>query len=164
MYRSILVPLDGSEHSQTALEVAHKLAATDAARLHLVHVSDVRPRREIPGGIDVAASAMASGMTFTPEEIEQMDRSLAEQIERAERAGLELIARAKRAAGLADVETQDIVRMGPPADVILELAEELGVDAIVMGSRGMSKLASLVVGSVSHKVMHAAECRVVLVH
>ncbi len=164
MYRSILVPLDGSEHSRTALEVAHKLAAPDGARLYLVHVSDVRPRRELPSGMDVAASAMAAAMSLTPEELAEMERSVSEQISRAEQAGHDLIGQIKRESGLAGVETQDIVRIGQPADVILEQAETLGVDAIVMGSRGMSDVESLVVGSVSHKVMHAAKCRVVLVH
>lgn len=164
MYKSILVPLDGSDDSRRALEVAHKLAAPDGSTLYLLHVSDVRPARNVPSGIDVSASAMASAMSFTPEEIEQMDRNLSEQIEQAGQAGNDLIERTKRAAGLADVETQSIVRIGQPAEVITDEAEALGVDAVVMGSRGMSDITSLLMGSVSHRVMHTAKCRVVLVH
>lgn len=164
MYKSILVPVDGSEHSRSALEIADRIGTAGETTLHLLHVSDVRPTREVPGGIDVGASAMASGMSFTPEEIEQMDRSLADKIAHAERAGRDLIERVKQAANLGERETNDIVRMGRPAEVIVEEAESLGAEAIVMGSRGMSDLASLLVGSVSHRVMHTAKCRVVLVH
>jgi nucleotide-binding universal stress UspA family protein len=45
----------------------------------------------------------------------------------------------------------------------VEEADKLGVDAIIMGSSGMSDLKGLVIGSISHKVMHTANCRVILV-
>nr|WP_231613761.1 universal stress protein [Halomonas sp. BC04] len=42
-------------------------------------------------------------------------------------------------------------------------ANEIAADAIVMGSRGVSELKGLLVGSVSHKVMHSAPCTVITV-
>ena len=65
---------------------------------------------------------------------------------------------------ISNAHTEYIVRMGSPADVILEEAARVGVDAIVMGSRGLSDIKGLLVGSVSHKVLHAAKCTVVTVH
>lgn len=47
---------------------------------------------------------------------------------------------------------------------IVTAAEDLKVDAIVLGSRGLGNFKGLIIGSVSNKVLHSAKCRVVLVH
>jgi nucleotide-binding universal stress UspA family protein len=52
---------------------------------------------------------------------------------------------------------------GDPAQSILHLAKERGVDTIVMGSRGLSDIKGLFVGSVSHKINHLAECTCITV-
>jgi nucleotide-binding universal stress UspA family protein len=52
---------------------------------------------------------------------------------------------------------------GQAARVILELASEEGADMVVLGSRGLSDLAGLVLGSVTHKVLHLAHCPVLVV-
>ena len=52
---------------------------------------------------------------------------------------------------------------GDPADCILETAAREKADMIVIGSRGLSNLKSLLVGSVSHKVSHLADCTCVSV-
>jgi nucleotide-binding universal stress UspA family protein len=52
---------------------------------------------------------------------------------------------------------------GDPADVIARRAQELGCDAIVMGSRGMGRIANLVIGSVATKVVHLTALPVTLV-
>ena len=57
-----------------------------------------------------------------------------------------------------------IIKQGSPARVIVSEAERLGVDAIVMGSRGVGQFKGLMIGSVSHKVTHVAKCRVICVH
>jgi nucleotide-binding universal stress UspA family protein len=46
---------------------------------------------------------------------------------------------------------------------ILQLANEISADIIVMGSRGLSDFAGLVMGSVAHKVLHLARCPVLVV-
>ena len=52
---------------------------------------------------------------------------------------------------------------GDPAGVILEYAERGNYDHIIMGSRGVSELRGEAIGSVSHKVIYLANCRVTLV-
>lgn len=55
------------------------------------------------------------------------------------------------------------VLSGSPAKMILEAAERHGSDTIVMGSRGLSDIAGLLLGSVSHKVSHLAPCTCIVV-
>jgi nucleotide-binding universal stress UspA family protein len=52
---------------------------------------------------------------------------------------------------------------GPPADAILRVAEARNVDLIVMGARGLGSLGSLLLGSVSQKVLAHATCPVMIV-
>ena len=55
------------------------------------------------------------------------------------------------------------VRLGDPAEIIVELCDELGCDTIVMGTRGLGRVASLTLGSVANKVLHLAKVPVVCV-
>ena len=159
MFRTVLVPVDGSEYSRMALEVAHRLVTPNQATIYILHVPEIPPARDALG-----MAAGATALTFSREQIEQAGRELIEKLEHAEESGHHLIDRLESAVGMTHVETKPVVSMGRPAEVILEEAKRQGVDAIVMGSRGMSDLKGLLIGSVSHKVMHTAPCRVILVH
>ncbi|RUR32721.1 universal stress protein [Vreelandella nanhaiensis] len=52
---------------------------------------------------------------------------------------------------------------GDPVRVILDNANVIGIDTIVMGSRGLSDFAGVVIGSFSHKISHSSKCRVITV-
>ncbi|MBU1611225.1 MAG: universal stress protein, partial [Proteobacteria bacterium] len=52
---------------------------------------------------------------------------------------------------------------GPTAEVIFDTAEVEKVDMIVMGTRGKSELSGLLVGSVTHKILHIAPCPVLVI-
>jgi nucleotide-binding universal stress UspA family protein len=54
------------------------------------------------------------------------------------------------------------VRQGAPANEILQAAEELHADLIVMGSRGWGQLKAMLLGSVSEHVLHHATCPVLI--
>jgi len=62
-----------------------------------------------------------------------------------------------------DIETITEILQGPPADAILRVAKTRDVDLIVMGARGLGSLGSLLLGSVSQKVMAHADCPVIIV-
>lgn len=146
MIKNILVPVDGSEYSKNALELACDLADKYDARMHLLHVilSPEAKHTLVLGGASVTVDA-------SKEEIEQ--------------AGHKVIEAAKKIAaehGRKDVETD--VLGGPTAQRILEYAKNNDIDMIVMGSRGLSDISGLLVGSVSHKVSHLAKCTCVTVH
>ena len=56
-----------------------------------------------------------------------------------------------------------VIRNGDPARVIIEYAEQHDIDMIVIGSRGLGDLKGMLLGSVSHKVAHLAECSCITV-
>jgi nucleotide-binding universal stress UspA family protein len=63
-----------------------------------------------------------------------------------------------RARQQAVPSVRTVLREGDPAAGILNLAREEKADIIVMGRRGLGDLAGLLLGSVSHKVTHLADC------
>lgn len=56
-----------------------------------------------------------------------------------------------------------LIRPGSPADEIIDAAKELGADMIVIGSRGWGEIRSVLLGSVSERVLHLAHCPVLIV-
>lgn len=148
MLHTILVPVDGSSHAEKALSIAAQLARASSATLHLLNVT------ELPD--DVGMLAGTTGQPLT----EARRRELADTDGTQARGILD---RARQAVELSGLDVKEVVREGKPADTILREAEAIGVDAIVMGSRGMSDLKGMAVGSVSHKVAHSATCTVITV-
>lgn len=157
MYQSLLVPVDGSNSARKALELACKLV-TGHGVIHLLNVP------EPPEATDTLGKAVgAPAMDTSGGETVQAGLELIEQTKQAEQSGQGLIDRLRAASGLVNTEMKTIVQVGNPTRVILEQADKLGVEAIVMGSRGLSDCKGLIIGSVSHKVMHTADCDVILV-
>jgi len=58
---------------------------------------------------------------------------------------------------------ETLIRPGSPADEIVDAAKELGADMIVIGSRGWGEIRSVLLGSVSERVLHLARCPVLIV-
>lgn len=143
MYQSILVPVDGSDQSCEALRVAASLVDADSGSLYAINIQDL-PLAE--DGIGRAAGLPA---TNADEIVQREGRAVIDQV--CERVGL------------TSKQVQPIVLSGKPAQAIIDEAHRLGVDAVVMGSRGNSNIKSLVVGSVSYRVMHVAACAVIIV-
>lgn len=132
----ILLATDGSKNANLALRAAIDVAEKTGSELHVVHAWHSIP-----------------SMGFEPYIRAQFQREaqelLAEQVGRTKGKGGE-------AARAHLVE-------GPAVDEILDLTEELGVGLVVIGSRGMGSVGSLLVGSVSEGVVHYAPCPVLVV-
>ncbi|MGM0832096.1 universal stress protein [Halomonas qinghailakensis] len=146
MFDSILVPVDGSEHAKQAVDVAcHLLKKEGLSKVYLLHVPEVLGYK----------TTMVWGLgVVNPES------TLAER----EQAGETLLEKASVFATQAGApQVERLLVSGDPARVILDVAKANSVDAIVMGSRGLSDLGSVMIGSVSHKVSHAAKCSVITV-
>lgn len=159
MIRDILVPVDGSAHADKAVDLAADLAERYGGRLVLVqvllmgHVPDEIRALSDKSGTEEPSMALGAGYIEA-----SLPRDVLVDI--AEK----LLERARSRAeehGARNVEAY--WHAGPPAERILERAAESGVDTIVIGSRGLSDLKGLLVGSVSHKVAHLFEGTVITV-
>lgn len=159
MFKRILVPIDGSQHAEKALTLGADLAAKYGAELYLCHVllSGKVPRHLLDltdkEGREEPAIAVGAGY---------VDASLSRDV--LEDIAQNLLAQAKQTAeqhGATQVQTT--WQAGPGAEAILGVADDAGVDAIVMGSRGLSDFAGMVVGSTSHKVAHRFDGTVITV-
>ena len=146
MIGKVLVPVDGSEHSKVALEFACELCKKFEAELHLVHVvKDEAAEREVM----VLGTAHVT-LPADPEKVQAAGRSV-----------LEAAGEVARSHGCPPSASEAVA--GSPAKQILAFADEHAIDTLVMGSRGLSDVGGLLLGSVSHKVSHLARCTCIVV-
>jgi len=160
MIKTILVPVDGSDHADRAVELGADLAAKYGATLELYHVllagqnvpDEIRQLSDKEGA-EEPALAVGGGYVEA-----SLPRAVLEDI------AVKLLERAqKRAEEHGATDVKSAWGQGPATEQILERAKEVGADMIVMGSRGLSDLKGLVVGSVSHKISHLFDGTVVTV-
>jgi nucleotide-binding universal stress UspA family protein len=144
MFRNILVPVDGSGHAHKAVEVAGDLASKYGARVTVLHVL-----RSEPIGIGPEKFKALVGAERISAVAEQFLREVAQRFVDQEADFL-------MKKGLNNVGRT--VESGDPASKIVGHARDHMVDLIVMGSRGMTDLKDLMLGSVSHKVAQLAPC------
>lgn len=136
----ILVGIDGSDHSERALEWAAKEAAMRHAPLTVLSV------HQVPAGW------AGHGVAY-PEDNELVKNTKAAAQELTDKVLSGLAAR-------PEAVTVEAVN-GIPADVLIRASAD--ADLVVLGARGAGGFASLLVGSVSTQVAHHAHCPVVIV-
>ncbi len=142
MFSNIVVGTDGSDTAALAVTLAADLAKHHGAVIHLVNAYKMST-----GGVAVAhagATAVA-------------DQGVSGEVSRGVSKKL-LTAAAKSISGTT-VKTRAV--MGNPADVVIAIAEEVGADLIVVGSKGM-RGARRVIGSVPNTIAHRAPCHVLI--
>jgi nucleotide-binding universal stress UspA family protein len=137
MYDRILLPTDGSDANGRAVEQGVGLARETGAGLHVLFVLE-----DVP---------------YAPE---TMDDAIEGRLREIGEAAIEGIEERAEAAGV-DLVTE--MREGVPHETILEYAEEADVDAVVMGTHGRSGLDRYLLGSVTERVVRAAEVPVLTV-
>ena len=150
MSKRFLVAVDGSEHGWKALDLATDLAKLSEAELVVLHVLPYEP---MPDGLEEWAR-----MEGIPAEAQSA------HYHASHATGDEITSEAERRArqaGVANVSTRGAE--GSPAKKIVAVAESIGADMIFLGSRGLGDAKGLLMGSVSHKVMHLAPCTCVAV-
>ena len=138
MFAKILVAVDGSESSKKAFAKSVFLAQKCNSKLYVAHVV-----LDWEYGGDSAA-------TF-------------ELIEELRAKGTELLEQCKKQALQGNVQVETVLEQGDYAHEIIEVAKRKDCELIIMGSRGMSPIKELMLGSVSLKVMHHASCPVMVV-
>jgi nucleotide-binding universal stress UspA family protein len=142
MFRNILVSVDGSEHSDRALDEAIDIARADQARLTILTA--------IPQPPVWAASAMAAGATAV---------SAAE----LEKEAVDIMRRAVKRVP-ADVPVTTIISRKPIRNALMNRLQEGNFDLLVMGSRGRGALSASLLGSVSHYALNHSSIPVLIVH
>jgi nucleotide-binding universal stress UspA family protein len=154
MFERILVPLDGSEHSLRALEMAKQIAKEFGGKITLIHVYSVAVRPIIvpepstfsPGGVSV----------ITVEEASKVAEAVRE-------AGRRVLAEGEQKAKAEKVQVETMLVEGHAVQEIVRAAKEGKFDLIVIGAKGISRIRELLLGSVTDGVIHHAACPVLVV-
>ncbi len=171
MIKKILVPVDGSSHSVKAVELASDLASKYGAEIVLLHVL---LHGQMPDGLKKAIEIEVGSRKTSSDHLVNMPQQILarvgskkdtlltlEELNYIGKHVLSSVATICRDKGITKV--QERVEEGNPANIIINIAEEMPADMIVMGNRGLSDFQGLLVGSVSHKVSHLAKCTCVTV-
>jgi nucleotide-binding universal stress UspA family protein len=138
--KHILVPTDLSEGAEQALDYACELAVRLGAKIHLLNVIGI-PALGVP----------ELGVALTGSMIDQLVIDA--------QTAIDELARTKCTAQLGSV----LVRTGDARDTINQIAKELDIDLIVMGTHGRRGLSRALLGSIAENVVRTAPCAVLTV-
>jgi len=139
MFKNILLGVDGSEHALRAAETAGQLArAVQAETLRIV----------------IAYEAIPSYLGEP-----NMQAAISARLKEAET----VLQAALSKVGEVPAEVHTEILEGSPAEAIIEVARTRKSDEIVMGARGLGRIAAAVLGSNSQKEVSHAPCPVLIV-
>ena len=136
MLEEILLAVDMSDYARKAVPAAAELAKAGGGTVHVLHVRELY--YPVPPTV----------VGDSPEEAQQLVDSVVEELNKT---GVTADGAVRPSTG------------GSPASVILQQAREVGAGLVVLGSRGLSDLSGLLLGSVAHKVIQLSSCPVLVV-
>jgi nucleotide-binding universal stress UspA family protein len=139
MFTNIVCAVDGSEQAVLALDCAGQMAQRDGAELHVAHV------------VEKLVTGRVAGQNVHVDE-DQIDAKIEQQMN-ALAAQYGIKPTLHMTAGTS----------GNAARQIAEIAGEVGADLIVIGTRGHSAVAGVLLGSVTQRLLHIAHCPVLAV-
>ncbi len=142
----ILVATDGTKHSKAALEKVADFKLSSSDEINIVSVVDMA----VPMSVD-----MYGGYITPTADIEKNVREVAEKI-------LE-DAKDYISEQIKDVAVNTEILYGSPDSRIVETAEKIKADLIIVGSHGYNRWERILLGSVSNSVVHHAPCSVLVV-
>lgn len=154
----ILLVTDGSIHSQRATSYLGHFPIPDMAQVHVLHVLP-----PMPSPVLIARSWPAGSETMAPVPSYETEEMLVKQAEEEERQGKKLLAETVDDLGNYGIESKSVLLRGDAATEIIQYANENQVGLIVAGSRGLSQMRRLLLGSLSRKLVHYAGCSVLIV-
>jgi nucleotide-binding universal stress UspA family protein len=138
MYDSILIPTDGSEQTEAAVEHALTLAETYDAKVHALYVVEMQ-----------ASYILTVGLS---------DEKMAEYEEYGEETVTEVVNRASEHG----IDGKGVLRKGNVAEETVDYAEENDIDGIVMGRQGHGAIERYV-GSTAERVVRMTEIPVTVI-
>ena len=136
MLEKILLAVDMSDHARKAVPAAAELAKAGGGTVHVLHVRELY--YPVPPTV----------VGDSPEEAQQLVDSVVEELKKT---GVTADGAVRTSTG------------GSPASILLEQAREVGAGMVVLGSRGLSNLGGLLLGSVANKVVQLSSCPVLVV-
>jgi nucleotide-binding universal stress UspA family protein len=136
MFERILLAANGSPSSRKAADVAAEIGEKYGPDVVVLHVREQK--------ISMLGASVVEQPHEDPNFVDEMVRALKD-------------------AGVSARSEVQTAPLGAIPHVILEMAKELDAGLIVMGSGGLSDWEGLFLGSVSHRVLHLAECPVFVV-
>lgn len=141
MYDTVLVPTDGSDDAEVAIEHAVGVARRNDATLHAVHATEVG---QFSSSLD--------------------EETFGQTVDRIREAGENALDRVLESAQAADIETESAVVDGTATDVIVEYVEDNDIDIVVMATRGRTGEEREFIGSVTERVVRTAPAPVLTVN
>lgn len=138
MFSRIMLGIDGSDHAAKAAEVAAELAKVTGSEVFVLHVRE---------RLAASKGAPAADLEIPADAADLVDKTIARLT----------------ADGVSAEGKVVTAPSGQVVPEILSAADAFGANLIVVGSRGLSDFSGLLVGSVSHKLIHHATCPVLVV-
>jgi nucleotide-binding universal stress UspA family protein len=174
MIGKILLAVDGSLNSHRATELAGELANKLDADLFIVHVlmngrpsAELARMAEVEHLVEQSHAVAYPSVPYVPESQFEILGATSDEAGHARlisALGDQIVARAKvQSHELGAPRIKTSTHTGDYADEILKAARTNAADMIVIGSRGLGVIKSAVLGSVSQKVLHHADCSVLTV-
>ncbi len=145
MYQQILLCADGSEGGVKAAQSTAEIAKKFGSKITVLSVFFPTPLLASFGEAPEAAACLDTVISIGEG-----------QHEAIQSATRQILAE-------AGVEGTELREFGHPVDTIVNAAQQINADLVVMGCRGMSGFKSLLLGSVSDGVLHHAHCPVLIV-
>ncbi len=140
--RNVVVGVDGSDQSRHAARVGADIARKNGATLHMVTI--VRPPEGWWGIVGSPPTPSALSRSLTEAQREILDSVVAD-------------------LDLSDLEVVQIEDVGDPARMLLDYAEQVDADVMIIGRRGAGLIERIMLGSVANRLVHDAPCPVMLV-
>jgi nucleotide-binding universal stress UspA family protein len=138
---TILVAVDFSEHANAALASTREFAKLLGAKVHVVHAFEIITPLVSPHQVEIPDSYILESRGVATEKLNEAIESL-------------------RSEG---VDAIPHITDAPAPIGIVRVAEEVGADLIVMGTRGMTGVKHLLLGSVAERTLRLAPCSVLTI-
>lgn len=138
-FRTIVVAVDKSEQSDRAVLAARDLALATGATVHLFHLRE----HEVVVG--------KSGGSFERETDEEVESLLGKELAVLREGGVEVVSEVRR--GRVDQSAREIV----------QAADDVSADVLVIGLRGTSAFAGILLGGTTYKILHSTKRPVLVV-
>jgi nucleotide-binding universal stress UspA family protein len=148
LIRNVLVAVDGSENSDRALDFTLDFAEKYNATVTVLNVSELPAMGVVP--IE-PTNVSGESMVMIAKDLQRIHEDILTKA----------VAHAREVKPNVSVSSK--LREGDPASEIVAEAKENGVDVVVVGHRGLSKVREIFLGNISAKVAHLAPCPVIIV-